>query len=84
MGTKIRKKMILFCKFQKSTYLCTRLTAIRSESLAQQVEHNTFNVGVLGSSPKRFTKETKPEGDKKKKVLQYQCIVGLFLCFHLT
>ena len=22
--------------------------------------------------------------DKKKKVLQYQCIVGLFLCFHLT
>ena len=28
--------------------------------------------------------ETKPEGDKKKKVLQYQCIVGLFLCFHLT
>ena len=55
MGTKIRKKMILFCKFQKSIYLCTRLTAIRSESLAQQVEHNTFNVGVLGSSPKRFT-----------------------------
>ena len=39
-------------------YLCTRLTAIRSESLAQQVEHNTFNVGVLGSSPKRITKES--------------------------
>ena len=57
MGTKIRKKMILFCNFQKSIYLCTRLTAIRSESLAQQVEHNPFNVGVLGSSPKRFTKE---------------------------
>ena len=55
MGTKIRKKMILFCNFQKSIYLCTHLTAIRSESLAQQVEHNTFNVGVLGSSPKRFT-----------------------------
>ena len=29
----------------------------RSDSLAQQVEHNTFNVGVLGSSPKRITKE---------------------------
>ena len=58
MGTKIRKKMILFCNFQKSIYLCTRLTAIRSESLAQQVEHNTFNVGVLGSSPKRITKES--------------------------
>ena len=30
---------------------------IRFDSLAQQVEHNTFNVGVLGSSPKRITKE---------------------------
>ena len=28
---------------------------IRFDSLAQQVEHNTFNVGVLGSSPKRIT-----------------------------
>ena len=27
----------------------------RIDSLAQQVEHNTFNVGVLGSSPKRIT-----------------------------
>ena len=25
------------------------------ESVAQQVEHNTFNVGVLGSSPSGFT-----------------------------
>ena len=31
---------------------CTRL-----DSLAQLVEHNTFNVGVLGSSPRRITKE---------------------------
>ena len=30
---------------------------MRLDSLAQLVEHNTFNVGVLGSSPKRFTKE---------------------------
>ena len=27
------------------------------DSVAQQVEHNTFNVGVLGSSPSRVTKE---------------------------
>ena len=27
-----------------------------ADPLAQQVEHNTFNVGVLGSSPKRITK----------------------------
>ncbi len=26
------------------------------DSLAQQVEHNTFNVGVVGSSPTRITK----------------------------
>ena len=26
-----------------------------NDPLAQQVEHNTFNVGVLGSSPKRIT-----------------------------
>ncbi len=26
------------------------------DPLAQSVEHNTFNVGVLGSSPKRITK----------------------------
>ena len=41
---------------KKNAYLCTRLTAIRFDSLAQQVEHNTFNVGVLGSSPKRITR----------------------------
>ena len=26
------------------------------DPLAQSVEHNTFNVGVLGSNPKRITK----------------------------
>ena len=34
-----------------------RKNALRFDSLAQQVEHNTFNVGVLGSSPKRITKK---------------------------
>ena len=29
----------------------------RVDSLAQQVEHNTFNVGVLGSSPRRITQK---------------------------
>ena len=74
MGTKIRKKMILFCNFQKSIYLCTRLTAIRSESLAQQVEHNTFNVGVLGSSPKRITNQRW----KSKKIPDNQQLSGIF------
>ena len=29
----------------------------------QLVEHNTFNVGVLGSSPKRITKKIKLKGE---------------------
>ena len=55
---KDKKKSKKLCNFKKIIYLCTRLTAIRFDSLAQQVEHNTFNVGVLGSSPKRITKES--------------------------
>ena len=74
MGTKIRKKMVLFCKFQKSIYLCTRLTAIRIDSLAQQVEHNTFNVGVLGSSPKRITEATR----KIKQIPDNQTLSGIY------
>ena len=31
------------------------------DSLAQLVEHNTFNVGVLGSSPRRITRERETE-----------------------
>ena len=31
--------------------------ASRLDSLAQLVEHNTFNVGVLGSSPRRITEK---------------------------
>ena len=38
------------------------------DPLAQLVEHNTFNVGVLGSSPKRITKQ--------KRILYY--IVSFF------
>ena len=32
------------------------LKLYKVDPLAQLVEHNTFNVGVLGSSPKRITK----------------------------
>ncbi len=44
--------------FGKFIHLCTALreTVLRTDSLAQLVEHNTFNVGVLGSSPRRITK----------------------------
>ena len=54
MDKKTRK---LFVSFVKSLYLCTRKTktSLLEDPLAQLVEHNTFNVGVLGSSPKRIT-----------------------------
>ena len=49
----------MFARLAKSMYLCTRKTknALLEDPLAQLVEHNTFNVGVLGSSPKRITIE---------------------------
>ena len=34
-----------------------RLREKKVDPLAQSVEHNTFNVGVLGSSPKRITEK---------------------------
>ena len=37
--------------------------AFKVDPLAQSVEHNTFNVGVLGSSPKRITKKNPQEVD---------------------
>ena len=43
--------------YKKMFYLAPafRKKVTRIDSLAQQVEHNTFNVGVLGSSPRRIT-----------------------------
>ena len=39
----------------------------RSGSLAQPVEHNTFNVGVLGSSPSWITKRKAKRRQQKDK-----------------
>ena len=47
----------------------------RTDSLAQQVEHNTFNVGVLGSSPRRITQTNK----KNKKIPDNQKLSGIFI-----
>ncbi len=45
------------------------------DSLAQQVEHNTFNVGVLGSSPRRIT---------EKQPASQQCEAGVFLGHNIS
>ena len=47
---------------------CTRL-----DSLAQLVEHNTFNVGVLGSSPRRITENKR----KIKQIPDNQTLSGI-------
>ena len=71
------------CKLNKSNYLCTRNqeitdSQIRIDSVAQQVEHNTFNVGVLGSSPRRIT-QTK---SKTMKTADNQSLSAVFLFIH--
>ena len=52
--------------------------------LAQLVEHNTFNVGVLGLSPAGGSHKNKAKRRQERQVLQYQRIVGLFYCFSLA
>ena len=55
----MKKTLIKFGRFLGSSYLCTRLTANkRFDPLAQLVEQYTFNVWVLGSSPKRITQKS--------------------------
>ena len=49
--------------------------AHRLDSLAQQVEHNTFNVGVLGSSPKRITYTN----GKTTKTADNQSLLAVFI-----
>ena len=75
--------MIFFCKIiwqvlQKHLPLHSQSrNDSADDSLAQQVEHNTFNVGVLGSSPKRIT-QTK----KTMKTADSQSLSAVFLFIH--
>ena len=53
------QKNLVSSKISTNFAVLLRRTPTQSEwgdSLAQLVEHNTFNVGVLGSSPRRITK----------------------------
>ena len=45
----------------------------QDDSLAQLVEHNTFNVGVLGSSPRRITETIR----KIKQIPDNQILSGI-------
>ena len=55
---------------------CHSLSQAQGDSLAQLVEHNTFNVGVVGSSPTRITNQT-------SQVVEFQ-LLGLFLSSKLS
>lgn len=53
------------------------LVVIKGDSVAQLVEHNTFNVGVLGSSPSGITFQVRII----KQTPEYQLILGVFLFY---
>ena len=56
-----QKNFNLFWYNKNNTYICTTKNEVHSfwhdEFVAQQVEHNTFNVGAPGSSPGEFTRK---------------------------
>ncbi len=56
---KSEKKVQRVCKVQKGSYICNRLERIvfklSVDSVAQLVEHLTFNQRVLGSNPSGIT-----------------------------
>ena len=54
---------------------------MKVDPLAQLVEHNTFNVGVLGSSPKRITKK---EVSTTSFLLLEAQTQGFFQSFHFV
>ena len=55
------------------------------DSLAQLVEHNTFNVGVLGSSPRRITRrKAKRRQQKKDKSYKINVLRDFFYCLLTT
>ena len=56
-------------------YICSPLKEKQNDSVAQLVEHYTFNVGVLGSNPSGIT-----EKDLRKfKTIHYQIVEWFFL-----
>ena len=57
------KKFFDFCDKKNRNKLCTRKTNQEVDLVAQQVEHHTFNVGVLGSSPSQVTEKRKSSID---------------------
>ena len=56
-GLHLGKKPAFCSRFTPSLQPLSKDCTFKVDPLAQSVEHNTFNVGVLGSSPKRITEK---------------------------
>ena len=65
--------MIYFGISEKCSIFAPPKTIWCDEFVAQQVEHNTFNVGVLGSSPSEFTRRLQKCGRLFLFVVQLRC-----------
>ena len=55
------------------------LISVYTDSLAQLVEHNTFNVGVVGSSPTRITRIEEFSSQKQGFLPAFLLCIFLFL-----
>ena len=53
-----KKKSFPLVESKKTPTFAPQFGKRIDDSLAQQVEHNTFNVGVLGSNPRRITEKS--------------------------
>ena len=70
------------CGCRKNTLPLHSQSGIESidDSVAQQVEHNTFNVGVLGSSPSWITKRKAKRRQQKDKSYKINILWDFFCC----
>ena len=58
LKTFIKKRLTNVWQYQIKPYLCTAFERKWIDFVAQLVEHNTFNVGALGSNPSGITNKT--------------------------
>ena len=74
------------CGYRKNTLPLHSQSGIESidDSVAQQVEHNTFNVGVLGSSPSWITKRKAKRRQQKDKSYKINILWDLSFCLLAT
>ena len=70
--------------YPKKRRIFASLNSKKVDSLAQLVEHNTFNVGVLGSNPKRITKRKAKRRQQKDKSYKINILWDFFYCLLTT